>query len=82
MRCPRLWSIVNSIVNTPLCLAADRLGVGQQSCLDGVIVAHNIYHFVKMDRRDEVERLQSMRQLRVLLESAYRYGAASFRDLN
>ena len=50
--CKPLWRLVSAILNQDFCglRAPDRLGVGKVCKFEGIVLAHQIYHDVKLSR--------------------------------
>ena len=59
----------------------DRLGVGHARCLDGVIVADNMYHYIKMSLRSRVDRMIGRSHLGELHEDVFKYGKAVYQEM-
>ena len=54
----------------------ERLGVGRVSNVEGIVMAHHIYHFLKHSRWEEVVRCRTLSDIESLREAGFRFGIA------
>ena len=57
----------------------ERLGVGKVCNFDGIVLAHQMYHYLKHSRYSEVVRCRTNVDIDKLREAAFRFGIASMR---
>jgi hypothetical protein len=76
--CRPLWQIVSEVIGADLTNAKspERLGVGRVSNVDGIVMAHHIYHFLKHSRWEDVVRCRTMSDIENLREAGFRFGIA------
>ena len=76
--CKPLWRLVSDILSQDFCnlRAPDRLGVGKVCKFEGIIVAHQIYHYLKLSRYQEVLSCRSFADIDKIREAAFRFGLA------
>ena len=74
--CPFLWKLVETLTGEYFCFISDRLGVGRHDGVEGIILAHHLYHFLKMGRKQEATQVTSWRQLALVHDSVLRFGRA------
>ena len=79
--CPILWRIVADITGERNADIPTRLGVGRGGGVLSIIVAHHVYHFIRMSKRAEILAMRSRRQMEHLQTSAFNFGQAAYRDM-
>ena len=57
----------------------ERLGVGNVCNFDGIVLAHQMYHYLKQSRYNEVVRSRTNADIDRLREAAFRFGIAAMR---
>ena len=79
--CPPLWRLVSDILEQDFSnmRPPERLGVGNVCNFDGIVLAHQMYHYLKQNRYCEVVRSRTNADTERLLESAFRFGSAAMR---
>ena len=77
--CKPLWRLVSDILNQDFCglRAPDRLGVGKVFKFEGIVLAHQMYHYIKLSRYQEVVSCRSFSDIDKIRETAFRFGLAS-----
>ena len=82
LRCPRLWRLVSNIleVDVPTSPAIKLCLVPGCSPVP-IIIAHRVYHFIKMGHRSRVLGTRNLHHVNELRELAFRYGAALRSDM-
>ena len=77
--CKPLWRLVSDILNQDFCglRAPDRLGVGKVCKFEGIVLAHQMYHYVKLSRYQDFLCCRSFSDIDKIREAAFRFGLAS-----
>ena len=77
--CNPLWRMASHILNQDFCCLRppDRLGVGKVCKFEGIVLAHQIYHYVKLSRYNEIVSCRSYSDIDKIREAAFRFGLAS-----
>jgi len=77
--CRPLWQMVSEIINIDMTImkSPERLGVGRVCNVEGIVMAHHMYHFVKHSRWDDVVRCRTLVDIERLREAAFRFGVAA-----
>ena len=77
--CRPLWRLVSDILGEDYCClrAPDRLGVGRVCKFEGIVLAHQMYHYIKLSRLQEVLYCKSYSDICKIREAAFRFGLAT-----
>ena len=73
VRCGKLSLKCADLTNAK---SPERLGVGRVSNVDGIVMAHHIYHFLKHSRWEDVVRCRTLSDIESLREAGFRFGIA------
>ena len=82
LRCPQLWKLIADVLQADIpTSAAMKLCLDPGSNPSFIIMAHQIYHFIKLGNRARVLCMCSIQHVNELRELAFRFGTALRSDM-